>query len=55
MPAGANLPSIFRNPRVRWKLEWQRLKARFHDLKGLDKNLILSFISVKHSPELPTF
>ena len=34
MPTGAAKPSIFREPRLRWKLEVFRLKARFEDIRG---------------------
>jgi len=35
MPTGANKPSIFRDPSLRWKLEWHRLKTRFADLSSV--------------------
>lgn len=34
MPTGAAKPSIFREPRLRWKLEVLRLKARFENIRG---------------------
>lgn len=35
MPTGDSLPSMFRAPRQRARVEWHRLKSRFQDLKGL--------------------
>lgn len=31
MPTGKNLPSLFREPRFRFQIEWRRVKRRFQD------------------------
>jgi hypothetical protein len=50
MPTGAAKPSILRQPRLRWKLEVCRLKARFENLRGyLDPLVPKTEISTAYS------